>query len=328
MGEFDIIRECFAPLTADAPGAFNLADDAALTGAGPFVVSKDMMIAGVHFLLRDPLDLVARKLIRVNLSDLAAKGAKPVGYFLGCAWPAGATKAQVRQFADGLREDQAQYRIALYGGDTTKQGAKSGPLTLSATMFGAPPKQGITSRGGARAGDDLYVSGVIGDAGLGLAVLKKEFRATPVDKASLAARYHLPEPRLVLGAALAGFATAAIDVSDGLVADAGHIARASGLRAEIDAVSIPRSAAAGAWIATQTNRWKALAALASFGDDYEILFAAPPELRRSVMVAAKASRTEVTRIGTLKRGEGAALLDEAGREIAIAAQGFDHFAGA
>ena len=325
MSEFDIIRECFAPLTAGAPGAFNLADDAALTGAGPFVVSKDMMIAGVHFLPRDPLDLVARKLLRVNLSDLAAKGAKPIGYLLGCAWPANATKARISQFADGLREDQAQFRIALYGGDTTKQAARSGPLTLSATMFGAPPKQGVTPRSGGRAGDDLYVSGVIGDAGLGLAVLKKEIRVTPVDKASLAGRYHLPEPRLVLGAALAGFATAAIDVSDGLVADAGHIARASGLRAEIDAVSIPRSAAAGAWIATQTNRWKALAALASFGDDYEILFAAPPELRRSVMMAAKASRTEVTRIGTLKRGEGAALLDEAGREIAVAAEGFDHF---
>lgn len=325
MGEFDIIRDCFAPLTADAPGAFNLADDAALTGAGPFVVTKDMLIAGVHFLPRDPLDLVARKLIRVNLSDLAAKGAKPVGYFLGCAWPATTTAAQVSQFTDGLREDQAQFRIALYGGDTTRQAAKSGPLTLSATMFGAPPKQGITSRGGARAGDDLYVSGVIGDAGLGLAVLKKEIRVTPVDKASLKGRYHLPEPRLVLGAALAGFATAAIDVSDGLVADAAHIAQASGVRAEIDAVSIPRSAAAGAWIATQTNRWKALAALASFGDDYEILFAAPPELRRSVMMAAKASRTEVTRIGTLKRGEGAALLDETGREIAMTARGFDHF---
>lgn len=325
MGEFDIIRECFAPLTADAPGAFNLVDDAALTGAGPFVIAKDMMIAGVHFLPRDPLDLVARKLLRVNLSDLAAKGAKPIGYLLGCAWPVNATAAKIAQFADGLREDQARFRISLYGGDTTKHDAKSGPLTLSATMFGAPPKQGMTPRGGGRAGDDLYVSGVIGDAGLGLAVLKKEIRVTPIDKASLANRYHLPEPRLVLGAALAGFATAAIDVSDGLIADAGHLARASGLRAEIDAVSIPRSSAAGAWIATQSNRWKALAALASFGDDYEILFTAPPELRRSVMMAAKASRTEVTRIGKLKRGEGAALLDEASREISVQAQGFDHF---
>lgn len=325
MGEFDIIREYFAPLTADAPGAFNLMDDAALTGDGPFVIAKDMMIAGVHFLPRDPLDLVARKLLRINLSDLAAKGAKPIGYLLSCAWPANTTAARIAQFAEGLREDQAQFKIALYGGDTTKHAAKSGPLTVSATMLGTPPKQGMTPRSGARPGDDLYVSGVIGDAGLGLSVLKKEIRVTPVDKASLAGRYHLPEPRLTLGAALAGFATAAIDVSDGLVADAEHIARASGLRAEIDAVSIPRSSAAGAWIATQSNRWKALAALASFGDDYEILFSAPPELRRSVMVAAKASRTEVTRIGTLKRGEGAALLDENGREISVQAQGFDHF---
>ena len=325
MSEFDLIRDYFAPLSANAPGAFNLTDDAALIEGKTFVVSKDMLIAGVHFLPRDPLDLAARKLLRVNLSDLAAKGAKPFGYFLACAWPVNIKREQIAQFAEGLREDQAQFRLPLFGGDTTRHAAKAAPLTLSATILGTPPKRGVTPRSGARAGDDLYVSGVIGDAGLGLAVLKKEIRMTPVDKASLASRYHLPEPRLVLGAALAGLATAAIDVSDGLIADAGHLAAASGLRVEIDAVSIPRSSAAGAWIATQDNRWRALSALASFGDDYEILFAAPPELRRSVHVAAKASRTEVTRIGTLKRGEGAALLDEAGREIAVEEKGFDHF---
>ena len=325
MSEFDIISELFAPLSADAPGAFNLTDDAALLEGGPFVIAKDMMIAGVHFRPRDPYDLVARKLLRVNLSDLAAKGAKPLGYLLGCAWPANTTRKDIELFVNGLREDQEVFRIALYGGDTTAHRSKSGPLTLSATIFGAPPRKGVTPRSGAEAGDDLYVTGTIGDAGLGLKALTKDFRFTTVDKASLAGRYHLPEPRLVMGAAISGLATAAIDVSDGLLADAGHLARASALRAEIDAVAIPRSPGAGAWVAAQENRWRALADIASFGDDYEILFAAPPTMRRSVAVAAKASRTEVARIGTLKRGEGAALLDEAGREIAVEASGFDHF---
>ncbi len=324
MNEFDIIRDVFAPLSADAEGAFSLSDDAALLEDGPYVFTKDMMVAGVHFLPKDPLDLVAKKLMRVNLSDLAAKGAKPVGYFLGCLWPAGVTREKIELFARGLKEDQETFRVSLYGGDTTAHRLKSGPLTLSATFFGRPPRAGVTRRSGAGVGDDLYVTGAIGDAGLGLKALQREEKFTTVDKASLASRYHTPEPRLSMGAAITGLATAAIDVSDGLMADAGHLASASGLRAEIDAVSIPRSAAAGTWVARQTNRWNALAAIATFGDDYEILFSAPPTMRRSVTVAANAARTQVSRIGSLVRGKGSALLDENGREIAIRASGFDH----
>jgi thiamine-monophosphate kinase len=325
MGEFEIIRDIFAPLTKAAPGAFGLADDAALIDVGALVITKDMLIAGVHFLPKDPLDLVARKLIRVNLSDLAAKGARPIGYFLGCAWPANIKREKIELFAAGLKDDQERFRLSLYGGDTTMHNVKAAPLTLSATFFGTPPARGMSLRSGACAGDDIYVSGTIGDAGLGLMALRKELKFTTVDKASLAGRYHLPEPRLSLGAALAGLATATIDVSDGLLADARHLADASGLRAEIDAVSIPRSPAAASWIATQDNRWRAIGALASSGDDYEIFFAAPSAMRRSVTVAAKASRTEVSRIGTLKRGEGAVLVDENGAEIPVPSGGFDHF---
>lgn len=325
MGEFEIIREIFAPLSRNAPDAFNLTDDVALLQRQDLVVTKDLMVAGVHFLPKDPLDLVARKLIRANLSDLAAKGAKPLGYFLGCVWPANIKRDDIELFARGLLEDQETFRIALFGGDTTAHAAKAAPLTLSATFIGTPPKQGITRRNGAALSDDLYVSGTIGDAGLGLAALKKEFKFTTVDKASLVSRYQLPEPRLRLGAALAGLATAAIDVSDGLLADACHLADACGLRASIDAVAIPRSPAAGSWIAMQDNRWRALATLASSGDDYEILFAAPPAMRRSVTVAAKASRTEVTRIGVLTRGAGVGLLNENGAEISAPSLGFDHF---
>lgn len=325
MSEFDIIRDIFAPLTASAPGAFDLIDDAALLEQQNLVVTKDLMVAGVHFLPKDPLDLVAQKLIRANLSDLAAKGAKPIGYFLGCVWPKAVARDSIVQFARGLGEDQGRYKISLYGGDTTMHSTKTGPLTLSATFFGTPPKQGMTSRSGASLGDDLYVSGTIGDAGLGLAALRKEFKFTTVDKASLSGRYHLPEPRLSLGAALAGLATAAIDVSDGLIADAGHLARASGLRAEIEAVAIPRSAGAASWVAAQDHRWRALAKLVGFGDDYEILFAAPPAMRRSITVASKASRTEVSRIGTLSRGDGVLFLDEAGNPISVENAGYDHF---
>ena len=326
MDEFEIIRDVFAPLAANADGALGLTDDAAILEKGPFVVTKDTIVSGVHFLAKDPLDLVARKLIRVNLSDLAAKGAKPLGYFLSCVWPAGVKLEQIDLFARGLKEDQDHFRVLLYGGDTTAHRLKTGPATFSATFFGAPPRQGITRRSGAQTGDDLYVTGAVGDAGLGLKALQKEEKFTTVDKATLALRYHLPEPRLSIGAAIAGFATAAIDVSDGLMADAAHLARASGLRAEIDAVSIPRSSAAGAWVARQTSRWKALADIASFGDDYEILFTAPPSMRRSVAVAAKAAKTDVARIGAMARGEGAALLDENAREIALRAAGFNHFA--
>ncbi|NOX94125.1 MAG: thiamine-phosphate kinase [Alphaproteobacteria bacterium] len=327
MGEFDIIREIFAPLTSNAPGAFQLTDDAALLDVG-LVVTKDIMVSGVHFLPKDPIDLVARKLLRVNLSDLAAKGAKPTGYILGCVWPANVKRHSIELFASGLREDQEKFRIALFGGDTAVHKLKTAPLTLSATVFGAPPKLGMTMRSGASHSDDLYVSGTIGDAGLGLAALKKEEKFTTVDKASLLGRFHLPQPRLSLGAALAGLATSAIDVSDGLIADAGHLARASNLRVEIDAVAIPRSPAAATWIASKSNRWRAIAKLASFGDDYEILFSAPSSMRRSIAVAAKASRTEVSRIGVMKRGEGVALLDEKGKEIAVPSGGFDHFKSA
>ena len=324
MGEFDIIREVFAPLAGDAEGAFGLTDDAALVEKGPYIVTKDAIVAGVHFLPKDPLDLVARKLIRVNLSDLAAKGAKPVGYFLACVWPASIKREQIELFAHGLKEDQDHFRISLYGGDTTAHRLKTGPAMFSATFFGMPQRDGLTRRSGAQAGDDLYVTGTIGDAGLGLKALMREEKFTTIDKSSLALRYHLPSPRLSIGAAIAGFATAAIDVSDGLIADAGHLARASGLRASIDAVSIPRSEAAGAWVARQKNRWKALAEIASFGDDYEILFTAPAAMRRSVAVAAKAAKTEVSRIGSLSRGAGAGLYDEQGREIAVSSPGFDH----
>lgn len=322
-GEFDIIRKVFAPLAKDAKGAYGLIDDAALIAGDEFVVTADMMIEGVHFLKSDPLDLVARKLVRVNLSDLAAKGAKPIGYLLTCAWPASTTQSDIETFAEGLAADQKLFRIALYGGDTTRHAAAHAPLTISATFFGAPARQGMVARSGAAPGDDIYVSGTIGDAGLGLAAMKS--RRKGEDREYLVRRYHLPEPRITLGGALAGYASAAIDVSDGLIADAGHIARASGCALSITAELIPLSEQARRWLNDQDDRSAAYGELASSGDDYEILFTAPARARRAIDMAATVSKTPVTRIGAAARGEGVSLLDERGREIDVDIGGYDHF---
>jgi thiamine-monophosphate kinase len=324
-GEFDIIREVFAPLAEGAAGAFDLTDDAALLG-GDMVVTKDLMVEGVHFLKADPLDLVARKLLRVNLSDLAAKGARPTGYFLGCVWPATVKLADIRKFAEGLAADQAFFRIRLYGGDTTRHGAAGAPLVLSATFFGTPSRPGFLRRAGAAAGDDLYVTGTIGDAGLGLDALRGAAKFAAADKEFLARRYRLPEPRLTIGGALPGLASAAIDVSDGLVADAGHIADLSGLRADIDAASIPLSAAAQGWLDRQGEKSSAYGRIATAGDDYEILFTAPQSGRRAVEMAAKLSKTAVARIGHMTRGSGVRLNGPDGEAIALGAGGYDHFA--
>jgi len=326
--EFDVIGKYFAPLAADADGAFGLTDDAALLPSADYIVTKDILIAGVHFLPRDRLDLVARKLLRVNLSDMAAKGGRPTGYFLGCVWPMSVKERQIAAFAEGLAVDQAQYRLPLYGGDTTVHKAKGAPLTLSATLFGAPARTGMIRRNGAHHGDDLYVSGTLGDAGLGLRALTKAEKFPAADKSYLVDRYRLPSPRLTLGGALAGLASAAIDVSDGLMNDAAHIARASGLAIDINAGALPLSTAAAAWLDAMSDRSESFAALATFGDDYEILFTAPQSMRRAVAMAGQVAKTPIARIGTVQRGEGVRLIADTGDEIETAETGFDHFSRA
>ncbi len=322
--EFDIIAQFFAPLAKDK-GAFGLEDDAALMPSSDYVVTTDMLIEGVHFLAADPLDQVARKLMRVNLSDLAAKGAKPVGYLLGCAWPAKTRRADIAKFAEGLKSDQEVFRVSLFGGDTTRHKGAA-PLTLSATFFGQASRGGVIRRSGAAAGDDLWVSGAIGDAGLGLAALEKRENFPKADKDHVIARFRLPEPRVMLGGALSGIATAAIDVSDGLIADAGHIAETSGVALRIEAARLPMSAAAAAWRARQDDADFAAARLASFGDDYEILFTAPQGLRRAVEMAGKVSKTPVTRIGDAAKGAGVALIGAGGAPVPAQSSGYDHFA--
>jgi thiamine-monophosphate kinase len=325
VNETEIIRKLFSPLAA-TEGAFGLRDDAALLPAGDYVVTKDLMVAGVHFLESDPPDLVARKLLRVNLSDLAAKGARPVGYFLGCVWPAKIKRETIARFAEGLTVDQETFRISLYGGDTARHVAPDAPLMLSVTMFGAPPRQEFVRRSGASPGDDLYVTGTIGDAGLGLAALRKELACAKAAKEFFVERYRLPTPRLTMGGALSGLASAALDVSDGLIVDAGRLAEAGGLAAEIQTAAIPLSAPGADWLSGEDDPHAAYARLATAGDDYEILFAAPPTRRRAVEMAAKVSKTPVARIGQLAKGEGVRLVSQDGEEIDTGAGGYDHFA--
>jgi thiamine-monophosphate kinase len=266
--EFGQIARLYRPLTRGAPEAFDLLDDAAAipSRAGyDLVVTKDAMVEGVHFLPGEAPDVVARRLLRVNLSDLAAKGAEPYGYFLATAWSADFDWPARQGFADGLAQDGDAYGLVLLGGDTV---ATPGPLTVSLTMMGWVPTGRMIRRGGARPGDLLMVSGAIGDGWLGLAAARGEI-ADP--DGYLTTRFRLPTPRLDLRDALRAHASAAADVSDGLIADAGHIGRASGVGLRLDLEALPLSPAARSWLATQPGRRAALTLLAAGGDDYEVV---------------------------------------------------------
>jgi len=317
ISEFALIAKYFAPLAVD-PAALGLTDDACVLpqeSGRQTVVTADALIEGVHFLKSDPPALIAAKALRVNLSDLAAKGADPVGYLMALALPRDIEESWLEKFAHGLSADQTEFSVSLLGGDTT---ATPGPLMIAITALGSVPQGEMLRRAGAGPGDSIYVSGSIGDAGAGLAVLQGELEAGPGAQ-TLIARYRRPTPRLSLGKALRGVATAALDVSDGLLADLGHIAEVSGVRLVIEAGRIPRSLALQAvWPGIE-----GIMRAATAGDDYEIAFTAPP----GVDVAAAFSKYDVsvTKIGWVEKGEGVVLLDEGGTALPVARAGYRHF---
>jgi thiamine-monophosphate kinase len=322
-GEFEAIARWFAPLAEREPGALGLTDDAAVLAPAPgnaFVLTVDMLVAGVHFLPDDPPDLVARKLLRVNLSDLAAMGAVPRAYFLAVALPRDVDAAWFDAFAAGLAADQREFGVTLAGGDTT---GTPGPLTLSLTALGELPVDTAVRRSGAHAGDEIYVSGTIGDAALALEAIAG--RAAVPDAAArdhLIGRYRLPTPRTTLGPALRGLASAMIDVSDGLLADLGHICETSSVAAEVDFAAVPLSPAAAALLAADP----ALAGIVvSGGDDYELLFTAPPAARAAIAALAARTGVPATRIGAIAAGQGVTLRDAAGRALTPARAGWQHF---
>ncbi len=320
--EFALIARHFAPLSAATPGALELGDDAALIAPEPgrtLVATADAMVAGVHFLDGDPSDLVARKLLRVNLSDLAAMGAQPFGYLVTVAWPLGTEEDLVARFAAGLYADQKAYGVGLYGGDTV---STPGPLTLSLTALGWVDDGKAVRRDGARPGDRVYVTGDIGNGILGLMVLRGEIELPPGASEAAVSHYRLPEPRVDLGPRLTDLAHAMVDISDGLIADLGHVCEISGVGAEIEAARVPLSDAAGIALKRDPGL---IGTLLAGGDEYELLFAAPDEAVDTVAALASETGTAIAAIGRIVEGDRVRVLDDDGAEMALERTGWRHF---
>lgn len=327
-GEFELIARLFAPLASGYADAYGLSDDVAylalsngLFGADEELVMKtDALVSTVHFLEDDPADLVAKKLLRVNLSDLAAKGARPILYTLALMLPSTVEMAWLERFAQGLKSDQEEFGVVLAGGDTD---STPGPLALSLTVLGAVPKGARPLRANAVAGDAIYVSGTIGDGALGLKAARGELPGLSSDLlAFLADRYRLPRPRLTLGTRLRGFVHASMDVSDGLVGDLQHICDASHVGAVIESARVPLSAAARAALARDGTL---LEKILTGGDDYEILFTASPHEERALTTLGREVGVLVTRIGAIEPGNRVRVLDPKAGEMALAEGGFRHF---
>jgi thiamine-monophosphate kinase len=323
--EDSLIARYFRPLATD-PGAFGLVDDAAVLkpSGDDIVVTTDAVVEGVHFLADDPPDTVARKALRVNLSDLAAKGATPVGFVLTLALRA-VDDAWLTPFARGLGSDAGLFDCPLLGGDTV---STPGPVMISITAFGRVPAGKMVRRSGAKPGDRVVVTGTIGDAALGLDILKGgPVAAALADdagaKAMLIGRYRVPQPRNALAKAVRDHAHAAIDVSDGLAGDLAKLCGVSGVSAVIDAPSIPLSAAAAALLSRGAV---GIDAIVSGGDDYEILCAIPEDSLEVFVQAASQAGVAVTSIGMVVAGSSVpSFLDGEGREIALPRLSYSHF---
>ncbi len=314
-GEFELIADLLRPLATD-PAARALTDDGAVltAGADDLVLVKDAVVAGVHFLATDPPGTIAQKALRVNLSDLAAMGATPTHYLLALIRPRSADDAYLEALVAGLVQDQEAFGVSLLGGDTV---ATPGPLVLSITALGRVPAGTALTRSGARPGEDVWVSGTLGDAALGLQVLRGAWQPSEDAAAALVRRYRVPEPRLALGSALRGIATACQDVSDGLVQDLGHIAQQSGVSVTLEAAALPLSGAA-------VDAPGALEAALTGGDDYELVFTAPKDARGRVEEVARRTAVPVVQIGATSLGTGVAVLDDAGEPLALAGAGWTH----
>lgn len=315
-GEFELIAKYFAPLAKGFKGARGLKSDNAFLASDPrhdLVVKTDMVVAGVHYLADEKPEIVAAKALRVCLSDLAAGGARPFTYQLALSLGPRWTERWVAGFARGLAADQRRYGLALSGGDTT---STPGPTTISITAFGHVPRNKGLGRDGAKAGDELWVSGTIGDGALGLLAARGDITSVFLER-----RYRLPQPRTQLGPRLVGIAHATADVSDGLLADAGHIAEASRLAVHVEQEDVPLSAPARAVLRRRPRLWST--ALGG-GDDYELVIAVPPTKRAALQAAAKAAGVKVTRIGRFARGKGVHLT-RGGRAIRPANAGYTHF---
>jgi thiamine-monophosphate kinase len=320
-GEFDLIAQSLASLS-DAAQGLGLTDDAALFEPTPghtAVLSTDTLVAGVHFLPDDPPRDIARKALRVNLSDIAAMGAVPKGYLLNLSLPDDVADTWLDAFVAGLAADQQVFGVTLLGGDTVRT---PGPFTVSVTAVGEVRLGRAMKRAGARIGDVVLVTGTIGDAVIGLRVLTGKAALDPANAKFVLDRYRLPQPRTSIGPYLAGLASAAIDVSDGLIADLGHICETSSVAATILADTVPLSPAGRAAIdAGQLTVSEAM----SGGDDYELLFCAPPETRDALSRLSATLDVAITEIGEITAGTGVELIDGNGEAVVIDRPGHTHF---
>ena len=315
-----LIARYFKPL-ATHPGARGLADDAAVLSASSddLVVTTDAIVEGVHFLPDDPPDTIARKALRVNLSDLAAKGAAPAGFVLTLAL------REVRDeflgpFARAMGEDAALFGCPLLGGDTV---STPGPLMISVTAFGRVPPGRMVGRAGARAGDRIFVSGTIGDSALGLDVLTGRLDANDAQRAALIARYRVPQPRVALASAIRDHASAAMDVSDGLAGDLAKLCAASGISARIETGLVPLSAPAQMLLDNAATR---IGRLLCGGDDYEILCAVPQDRASAFQIAAAACGVAVSDIGVIEAGSHIPLfIGRDGQPLELKALSYSHF---
>jgi thiamine-monophosphate kinase len=322
----DRIIDLFRPL-ATHPGAFGLTDDCAAVAPPPgtdLVLKADAIVGGVHFFNDDPPDDVARKALRVNLSDLAAKGAMPVGFLLSLALPQGIGMPWVESFAHGLAQDAEHYACPLLGGDTV---STPGPVTVAVTVFGTVPAGTMLRRGGAKAGARILVSGSVGDAALGVLLCKDKaladrWRLGPAQAQHLVERYRLPQPRNAGAEALRRFAQAGMDVSDGLVGDLDKMCKASAVSAILEAASVPLSDAARAALAADPAL---LGPILTGGDDYEVLVTADDAKVATLRQEAAAAGVTLTEIGRIVAGEGVRVLDAVGKALVFAQGSYSHF---
>ena len=316
LSEFDIIARYFSPRTDHTVLAGG--DDAALIAVGPgmeLAVSTDMLVGGRHFFDNDDAADVGHKSLAVNLSDMAAMGARPRWATLSIAL-ASADEAWIGKFAQGFLALAAEHHVDLIGGDTTR-----GPLNICVQIMGEVPAGQALRRAGARPGDEVWVSGTLGDAAAALAHLKGGFQLDDEHLRACLQRLRRPQPRVALGQALVGLAHSAIDISDGLMADLGHIAECSGVRGGCEWARIPLSAA----LQSRREHGVALECALSGGDDYELCFTAPPAVRGALEAVSRRLAVTLTCIGKIEAGEGVEVMDDAGRPLALARRGFDHF---
>jgi thiamine-monophosphate kinase len=324
-GEERLIARYFRPL-ATTPDALGLDDDAAVLTppAGcDLVLTTDGVIAGVHFLPTDPPQSIARKALRMNLSDLAAKGAKPVGFLLAIALPTPTPESWIAGFAEGLGQDISQYGCPLLGGDTDHT---PGLLSISITAFGVVPHGAMVRRATAKPGDVIAVSGTIGDAALGVLLhrevdLAKRWRLSSAAQDHLRQRYLLPQPRNALADALRQHASAAMDVSDGLAGDLAKLCRASAVAAEVDVDAVPLSDAARAALAADA---KLIERILGGGDDYELVLTLPAAKFDAFRAAAENTGVAVTKIGQVMSGQGVRFLRE-GKMLSFTQASYSHF---